>query len=428
VVLLLVITPEGYPIYWEVLPGNTADATTIEDLIDKLGGIYGHIDSVICFERGMVSDDNLKRLSRKVIRFVTALDGSQLSHFQEFIDFDLIGQAKGFKVGTEAGDAHIKQRLTAAGFKYVQKDLFAKPLQLTASQQQQIEKQTDKLDLAQRRYFLAFNPTLANLVQRHRRERVADFQQWALQYNQELRQALSNRKKDVVEKTIQAQLRKKKIADVELPYTLTACRVKNTNKKGQLKTADTWRVDLEPVDDSAYDQARTYDGLWVLVTNITAEDEPGFFEQTQFDSYFEIYRLKNHIEESFRILSDVVCVEPFYAHLEEHVKAHFTLCVLTYLLNITTINKIRNSDQIENMDMHHVIDRLKKTRQDHIQLDHHTTVTRLTQLTEEQNKLLQVLDCENLVSPEYLTAKNIVSSPQNGKSCIEQFSGRRKPL
>jgi transposase len=35
VVLLLVITPEGYPVYWELLEGNTADAKTIEDLILK---------------------------------------------------------------------------------------------------------------------------------------------------------------------------------------------------------------------------------------------------------------------------------------------------------------------------------------------------------------------------------------------------------
>jgi hypothetical protein len=37
VVLLLVITSEGYPIYWELLEGNTADAKTIGNLISKIG-------------------------------------------------------------------------------------------------------------------------------------------------------------------------------------------------------------------------------------------------------------------------------------------------------------------------------------------------------------------------------------------------------
>jgi hypothetical protein len=48
VVLLLVITPEGYPVYWELLEGNTADAKTIENLILKIENIYGKVESVLC--------------------------------------------------------------------------------------------------------------------------------------------------------------------------------------------------------------------------------------------------------------------------------------------------------------------------------------------------------------------------------------------
>ena len=421
VVLLLVITPEGYPIYWEVLPGNTADATTIEGLIEKVEKLYGHIDSVICFDRGMVSDDNLKLLNDKGIRFITALDGSQLHHFQESIDFDLLTRVKTYAAGTAAGDGQIKRTFTDAGFECAQKDLFTKSLQMSAAQKEQIEKQTTKLDLSQRRYFLAFNPILADLTHQHRQERVADFVEWVGQYNQELKQALGSRDQATVEKTIQAQLKKKKIADVKLSYTISAYQVKNRNKKDQLKTATTYHIDLDPVTDCAYVQACRFDGLWVLITNISAKDESHFFKQTQFNSYFEIYRLKHHIEEAFRILSDVVGVEPFYVYLEEHVQAHFTLCVLTYLLNITVINKIRNSTQIENMGMHRVTDQLKKCRQDYIQMDQHTMITKLTQLNEKQKKLLEVLECEYLVSPEYVKAKNIVSVPQNCKSCIDYF-------
>ena len=36
VVLLLVITTEGYPIYWEILEGNTAETKTIEMLVKKI--------------------------------------------------------------------------------------------------------------------------------------------------------------------------------------------------------------------------------------------------------------------------------------------------------------------------------------------------------------------------------------------------------
>ena len=82
VVLLLIITPEGYPIYWEILEGNTADANTIENLVIK-------IESVICFDRGMVSDENLRILEGKSIRFITALDGNQVKYFEDFINFTI---------------------------------------------------------------------------------------------------------------------------------------------------------------------------------------------------------------------------------------------------------------------------------------------------------------------------------------------------
>lgn len=42
----------------------------------------------------MVSDENLRLLERKNIRFVTALDGNQVKYFQEFIDFPLINKVK----------------------------------------------------------------------------------------------------------------------------------------------------------------------------------------------------------------------------------------------------------------------------------------------------------------------------------------------
>ena len=57
-----------------------------------------------------------------------------------------------------------------------------------------------------------------------------------------------------------------------------------------------------------------------------------FFQKSGFNNFFEIYRLKNRIEESFKIISDFVEIEPFYVYKPEHVKAHFKICVLSYLV------------------------------------------------------------------------------------------------
>ena len=184
--------------------------------------------------------------------------------------------------------------------------------------------------------------------------------------------------------------------------------MENKNDEGKTKRANTYRITLGNITEEAYKEARKYDGLWALITNIAEANEEGFFKKTKFSSYFDIYRLKNNIEEGFKILSNFVGIEPFYVYKTEHIKAHFTICVLSYLLDITIVNKIRTTDKIDNMDLHNIFHILKKCKQDNIQLDERTVASKITQLTGEQKKILDVLDCSYLVSPEYLVEKNII--------------------
>ena len=411
VVLMLVITPEGYPIYWEILEGNTADANTIEHLVLKIEKLYGQIESVICFDRGMVSDENLRLLEGKNIRFITALDGNQLKHFKEFINFPLINKVKVLTLKTQSDK--IKENLTAGGFIFVEQNLFFKEVELSVTEKTEIEKLTKKLNLDKRRYFLAFNPELAYLTHKHRKERVQAFKKWVEKYNKELSRALGDRKKESVEKSIKDQLRRKKIANVDINYDLSKYKTNNRNKKGITKRVTTYKINLGRVTAKAYKDAMKYDGLWILLTNIPENADDIFFDRTNFDSFFEIYRLKNTIEESFKILSDFVEVEPFYVYKAEHIKAHFTICVLSYLIDTTILNKMRSSSKIDNMNLHNIFHTLRKCKQDKIQLDERTVVSQLTQVTEKQKKLLDVLDCSYLVSPKYLADNEIISIDRN---------------
>jgi len=407
VVLLLVITPEGYPVYWELLEGNTADVKTIEDLILKIEKIYGKVDSILCFDRGMVSDDNLKLLEGKKIRFITALDGNQVNYFKELIDFILIEKVKDLDLENDSSE--ISESLIRGGFKFVQDNLFYKEFEISANQKTRIENTTQKLNLAERRYFLAFNPELAYLTHKHRKQRVEEYKEWVKEYNQELNQALGDRKKEAIEKTIKSEIKRRKIADIDIYYTLTEYKVENKNDKGKIKKVTTYEITLGDITEKSYEKAKKYDGLWVLISNISVEEDEKFFSKTKFNNYFEIYRLKNTIEEAFKILSNFVEIEPFYVYKTEHIQAHFTICVLSYLIDITILNKIRKSDEINNMDLHNIFHILKKCKQDTIQLDERKIVSKITQTTEMQKKLLKILGCAYLVSPEYLVDRNIIS-------------------
>jgi len=407
VVLLLVITPEGYPIYWELLEGNTPDVKTIEQLITKLEKTFGKIESVLCFDRGMVSDNNLNLLENRdqPIKFITALDGDQIQYFKTFINLDVLSKVKQLQIKVQV--RQIKKKLEGDGFGFIQDNLFYKELCLSESQKAEIEKETLKLGLQTRRYFLAFNPELAYLTHKHRKERVKEFKDWIEDYNKELAQALANKKESTVIKTIKGEIKKKRIANVDIPYELIPYQVENKNEKGVLKKAGTYKVVVKNITDAAYEKAREYDGIWVLITNIAKEDDKYFFNKTNFSCYFDIYRLKNNIEESFKILSQFVGVEPFYVYKKKHIQAHFTICVLSYLLDITILNKIRNSNNLKNISLQRLFHILKKCRQDIIQISKNCTISKLTQVTKQQKEILDVLGCNHLVEPDYLAERDI---------------------
>ena len=119
---MLVITPEGYPIYWEILEVNAADVKTINYLVCKIEKVYGKVESVVCFDRGMVSDENLQLLEGKTIRFITALDGNQIQHFEEVVNFELIEKAKKFDLKKES--EKIMKCLTKEKFIFAKKNLW----------------------------------------------------------------------------------------------------------------------------------------------------------------------------------------------------------------------------------------------------------------------------------------------------------------
>ncbi|MBI4648168.1 MAG: IS1634 family transposase [Bacteroidia bacterium] len=407
VVLLLVITPEGYPIYWEILEGNTSDSKTIEGFINKVENIYGKIDSILCFDRGMVSDKNLKYLQDKGIKFITALDGSQLNYFDTAIDKCLFDIVKKFDLKKETKQIH--ESLSLSGFIYAKENLYHKEIILTKEQEKKIEKETDKLDLSKRRYYLAFNPELAYLTHKHRIERVEAFKEWVEEYNKDLAAVLQNKRKETIEKAIKAEKRRRKIADVNIDYTLENYTAENVNIRGKNKVCQTYRIKLNSDEKKAYLKAMEYDGLWVLITNIMKEYDEEIKKKTGFNHYFDVYRMKTNIEEAFRILSDFVDVEPFYVYLNEHIKAHFTICVLAYLINITILNKIRKSMETDNMDLHNIFFHLRKCRQHKVYIDKNKSITKLTTCTNKQKEILNSLNCSYLIENKHLCNKNIIN-------------------
>ncbi len=85
VVIALVVTPEGFPLCYEVMSGNTSDKTTLKEFLDKIERQYGKARRVWIMDRGIPTDDVLTemRKSEMPIYYLVGTPKGRLSKLEE---------------------------------------------------------------------------------------------------------------------------------------------------------------------------------------------------------------------------------------------------------------------------------------------------------------------------------------------------------
>jgi hypothetical protein len=85
VVIALVVTPEGLPLAYEVLPGNTADCTTLRMFQDKIEQQYGRARRVWIMDRGIPTEAVLAemRASDPPVRYLVGTPKGRLSRLEK---------------------------------------------------------------------------------------------------------------------------------------------------------------------------------------------------------------------------------------------------------------------------------------------------------------------------------------------------------
>src|SRR5436305_14141155 len=58
----MVVTPDGLPLAYEVMPGNTADKTTLRDFIKRIETRYGKVGRTWVMDRGIPTEDVLAEM------------------------------------------------------------------------------------------------------------------------------------------------------------------------------------------------------------------------------------------------------------------------------------------------------------------------------------------------------------------------------
>ena len=84
VIIALIVTPEGYPLAYEVLPGNTSDKTTLKGFLEKIEKLYGKANRIWVMDRGIPTEKVLEqmRASDPPIHYLVGTPKGRLSKLE----------------------------------------------------------------------------------------------------------------------------------------------------------------------------------------------------------------------------------------------------------------------------------------------------------------------------------------------------------
>jgi transposase len=83
VVIALIVNEDGFPLSYETFDGNRADVTTFEVVIRMVERKYGKARRVWIFDRGIISEDNLKALRKRNGQYLVGTPRAKLKEFEK---------------------------------------------------------------------------------------------------------------------------------------------------------------------------------------------------------------------------------------------------------------------------------------------------------------------------------------------------------
>lgn len=82
VLIALIVTPDGFPLNYEVLAGNTAEKTTLADLLSKIESMYGKSRRVWLMDRGIPKEETLALMRETGVDYLVGTPRKLLDTFQ----------------------------------------------------------------------------------------------------------------------------------------------------------------------------------------------------------------------------------------------------------------------------------------------------------------------------------------------------------
>jgi transposase len=124
VVIGLIVTPEGFPLAYEVMSGNTADKTTLRDFLQKIESQYGKAKRIWVMDRGIPTEEVLEEMRKHdpPVYYLVGTPKGRLTHYEKAltqqpwqkvrdgVDVKLLPQDNEVYVLAQSWDRILKER------------------------------------------------------------------------------------------------------------------------------------------------------------------------------------------------------------------------------------------------------------------------------------------------------------------------------
>jgi transposase len=101
VCIALVVDHSGFPLGYEIFPGNRHDSTTVKTIVRLMEKIYGNAERIWVMDRGMISEENLKFLRESNRRYIIGTPKAMLKNFERDLlsnDWDTVREGVEVKI------------------------------------------------------------------------------------------------------------------------------------------------------------------------------------------------------------------------------------------------------------------------------------------------------------------------------------------
>lgn len=280
VVIALVVTPEGFPLAYEVLAGNTSDKTTLAAFLKKIEAQYGKAERIWVMDRGIPTEEVLAqmRASQPPISYLVGTPKARLRKLEaELIERPWEQVRPGIRV----------KLLPHEGELYVQAQSQDRVSKERAMRRRQLRKLYDRLGELQKMKLSA----------------------------QTLLIKLGEAKKEAG--------RVFGLLDLKV-----ATPRKRKAKKTKARVSFSFRVNR-----AKFREAYRREGQYLLRSNLA--------EQTSA-TLWEYYLQLTHVEEAFKNLKGDLGLRPLYHQLEHRIEAHIFIAFMAYCLQVTLRRRLRD--------------------------------------------------------------------------------------